>query len=273
MRVILLALVAFLGYGQYWLLESNFKNQALPIILHIVGTILWIAAASILFFSFLRVGTTSDGQLCFNPNNPYWKLMRKFWGDAWGDRISLCKSYWLTVAFVAASSYISAMAGVMLYGLTKLAFEIAKAPAKFGKEARASVPALGWFVVIAVLLVLVVLFCIWATKKLPALKYLWYGILGVFVAGMLVAFPIFLIVDYQRITVSAASLIYLKWAGIVVGVMALAALVIVAAFKYLPAIRNTWLGQLLKAAEGELCPILVACPLPCGTETSDPATT
>ena len=263
-RAILLALSAALSYGQYVLLESNL-NEGLRYVLHGAGVILSLAAISILLFSFVRIGRTADGQPCFDPLNPYWKLMREFFGETWGDRIRLCKSYWLTVMFISLCVAVLAIVAAVVLGSGWTILQAVKVPGK--------VPlVLGIVVGIVVASMGLVAFGTWLTEKFPKIKYLW-GTLGVALAvAFLVIMPIGTIRNNRDVSVATASSIYMVWLVGIVAAIGAVVFLIWAVFKYLPVLKNTWLGQLFGAIIGQFCPTLVACP--CGKQTENsPVTT
>src|SRR6267154_4062910 len=112
MRVILFALGGVLVYLQNFIAtstavaavkDSHSSTSDLRPLLQSLDGILLLAAIVIFVFSFVRI-KRDGGELCYDPNNFYWKLMKEAYGNTWGDRVSLCKSYWLTVWLIALPS-------------------------------------------------------------------------------------------------------------------------------------------------------------------------
>jgi hypothetical protein len=81
-------------------LPSNWPTLAA--LMYISSFFLLPASLVMLTFSMFRVSTTPEGELAYDPGNPYWKLMKKCWKSEWTDNITLCKAFWLTVFSVGA---------------------------------------------------------------------------------------------------------------------------------------------------------------------------
>src|SRR6185312_10615100 len=97
------------------------------------------------------------------------------------------------------------------------------------------------------------------TKKFPTLEYVWVTLGIVIVAFVIVVLPICEIHENRQVSYASASGLYGEWAvGIVLAVGAVV-LIVAAAFRYFPALRDTWLGQIFATIKGPLCPTLVAC--------------
>lgn len=105
---LLLVLVGILSlswcFGSfYWVNKSHSHDfGAVDMLLgsgFIFGPFMSFAAILMLVFSFFRVSESEDGRLMYDPNNLYWKLLRR----QLEGNISLCKAYWFTsfITFVA----------------------------------------------------------------------------------------------------------------------------------------------------------------------------
>jgi len=262
-RVILFLVGLGLAFGQYALVQSS-PNEVLAVVLHVLGSILLLAAMGIFTLSFIEVGVSPQGELCFNPNNPFWKLMKFVYEGVWKDRNSLCKSYWLFAFILLFGAFILGVIGVVLYGIvTELIPNTVTVIQEEGILAVVKPVAIGIGVIVAffgiiVLFVNLALKHLWLKRLLQVLGWI------ILVTVLFLAFvfgPIHSIQDNQDVTTSEAIPIYLKWVGITLGSIAAAVLLIWAAFKYLPMLRNTWLGQIILAIKRNLCPSLVACPI------------
>ncbi|MEK7090578.1 MAG: hypothetical protein AAB930_03245, partial [Patescibacteria group bacterium] len=127
-----------------------------------------------------------------------------------------------------------------------------------------SAAALGHLVIVVLsifVIVGIVRLLAWIEEKISWFSYINSALLVLFFSALGVALPIYLIHDHYVIGYGASALIYLKWIGVGLAVIAGAVLLIWAAFKYLPALKNTWVGYALLAAKKELCPQLIACPV------------
>lgn len=58
-------------------------------------------------FSLVRVDKTPTGALCFNPKNPYWRFMKRIYPKLWGNKMSLCRTHWMTELVVVGATLIS----------------------------------------------------------------------------------------------------------------------------------------------------------------------
>lgn len=198
MRVILLMVALAFVYGQYWIFTTP-MGIFLQISFHALDAAFLLAAAGILFFSFFQIDITPQGELCYNPNNFWWKAMSEFWDGVWKDKNSLCKAYWLTFFLI----------------------------------------------------------CIWLIA---------FAIIAA-VLALVIAFPPMTISEKLDIGIIDAIWIELKWIGISLVSITGAVGLIWAAFRFIPLLKNTWLGQVFRIMKRKFCPTLIACPLP-GSEKS-----
>ncbi len=102
-RLLLLFVVLLTIAGQVFLLKSGL-GIVLKFVIHVADGILLASALTMLFFSFFRVGITANGELCYNPNNPYWGVMGwycenilDYLDNPFQEEVSLCKAFWITV--------------------------------------------------------------------------------------------------------------------------------------------------------------------------------
>ena len=255
MRLILAAIVTSLGYFQYTILQHGFSGPV--IVLDICAGILLLSAASILLFSFFRVDVMPDGRLCYNPDNPYWKLMGLVYPESFKSAVSLCRAYWATVGLLALVAGLLIFASAAIFIISMIFYAAYTDLNKFAI-------VLG-FMALIVLCVFIIGGLIellgWIEEKKPWFENVNSALRIIVLFAFVVALPIFLISLEYTISYGAAALIYLKWVGIGISVIAGTILLIWAAFRYLPALKNTWAGYVLQLAKKELCPQLAACPI------------
>ena len=101
-RLIFLAVIVVLPVTEYFLYGylANAKEGSrllLYFFLNTIAAITLVPSAILLLLSTLfKIQVANDETLRYDPKNLFWALMRKLWGDTWGDPISLCKAFWLT---------------------------------------------------------------------------------------------------------------------------------------------------------------------------------
>lgn len=103
-RFLLLAIIVVLPVTEYFLYEYLADTKAkegsgllLYFFLNTIAVITLVPSAILLLLSTLfKIQVANDETLRYDPKNLFWALMRKLWGDTWGDPISLCKAFWLT---------------------------------------------------------------------------------------------------------------------------------------------------------------------------------
>ncbi len=270
----LLALVAILTIaGQVLVLQSGL-GIVWKFILHVADGILMTSALTMLFFSFFRVGTTANGELCYNSSNHYWRIM--FWycndvlvllSDPFQKEVSLCKAFWLTVLALISFLFFPALTTVLLFvvwhlylklGLLKLLLFVASIAGVVG-------------------------FLIY-TEDVPYKSMAWidsflhdkpraekvfnklFGILMMAtvvagLVGLLVVLPIVVIMNADVDLYHAVIYYLVGVAGIVLVSFGTKGLIWLF-FKYLPSVLgDTIFGQFLIAKKKQFCPTLVACPV------------
>ncbi|MBI2062535.1 MAG: hypothetical protein HYT64_02500 [Candidatus Yanofskybacteria bacterium] len=281
----LLSFVALLTIiGQVFVLHSHLPNDW-KFFLHVADGILLLSALTMLLFSFFRVGVTTDGELCYNPDNWYWKTMAWFYdklSDPYSSsfsqgKVSLCKSFWMTAGVIFVVTGLLVLVGLLTvslwdaywkYGLLKMFYA-----------------ALGFVVlaaaVIGVICGLVVgaekisnkiddathnkhrLRNAMATTKTVAEPLFLFGFFSLF----LVIFPIMIIAVKFKVSFFTAIVYYLVGVTGLVLTIGGAVLLIWFVFKYLPGIiGNTVLGQFLSAKKKQFCPTLTRC---CASDRKD----
>lgn len=272
----LLLLVTLLTLaGQILILHSHLHNN-LQFTLHVADGILLLSALTMLLFSFFRVGVTACGDLCYNPDNWYWKTMKEFSDSLYApysspfDRgeVSLCKAFWLTVFAVFMVIVLSALAVSLFILLWDVYW-------KFGLL-KIILFAFGIVAFIGVIIGIV-----FASEKVkvqydqivddkPRLRNAMEtigNILGVLLFIDLIFFivvvvPVIIIMEKAKVSLYVAVIYYL------IGVFGLtltiggAWLLIWGTFWYLPRVmRGSVLEQFLSAKKKQFCPTLVACKL------------
>lgn len=267
MRTMLGLIAGALLYGQRLIVRSthlaNFgsKHEDMRPFFHGADAILFLAAVIVCGFSFVRIKRVG-GELCYDPSNPYWRLMKWSYGKEWGDRVSLCKSYWLTVWLLGGPSVVVvSLTCFAVFVVPEIYHEICKDPYEAGKSALLAIGGIG-------ALTTVVGFCAWLTSKASWLGYVWASVGVVMAVGSLVVLPIGTIAHDRQITISSASGIYSEWVSLIIGCGALLALLIWAAFRFIPWLAHTWLGQMLGVLKDKICPTLVACQCPQSQEAA-----
>ena len=263
MRLILAAIAIGLGYIQYLLPQYGFRfeMESWGPLLHIVLDILLLATASILIFSFFRVDVMPDGQLCYNPNNPYWKLMKYFYSQSFKSRISLCKAYWATVGLLTLGAVILLIFGALLTIVGTLSYTVYDAAYNLNKDSAVGLGLLGIMILCIFIIGGVCKLLGWFEEKLPWFEYVNVALRIIILFAVGVALPIYAIHAYYVISYGAAALVYLKLVGLGTVTIAGVVFLIWAAFKYFPIFKNTWVGYILRLAKKELCPQLIACPV------------
>ncbi len=266
MRIILAFLAGALLFGQSaivnWSAMAAVRNHDgstsdIRPLFHAVDGILFLAAVIIFTFSFVRI-KRDGGELCYDPANPYWRFMKWSYGDGWGERVSLCKSYWLTVWLLFFPS-----AGVTFITLFVI-FVLPSAWRDFVKDPLRALLCGAELVGLVAAATVLLTAAAWLTTKAKWLNYVWITLALCLAIGVAIVMPINAIASTRQISVTAASGVYSEYIAGIIGAGALLAGLIWGAFKFIPWLRNTWLGQLLGALKDRICPTLVACP--CGEE-------
>ncbi len=276
MRGLLLFVALLTITGQIIILNTHL-HSVWRFVLHVGDGILLISALIMLMFSFFRVGITASGELCYNPDNWYWKTIAWFYDvldvstNPFGrGKVSLCTAFWLTV--LAISMVVASLGGTVLISNTLWELYL-----KFGLL-KIILVTLGTIAVLA-LFVGGLYGTITATDKIshkfyqvvtdkPRLRNAVEAIGNVlqilFLIGILFLFlvilPIMAIMDSFKVSLHTAIIYYL------IGVAGLSLtiggviLLIWFLFKYLPRIAsNTVLGQFLLAKKKDFCPTLTRC--------------
>lgn len=251
-RVMLFALASALGYGQYLVFQSDFS--AFPrILLHVVFSTLWISAITIFSFSFMRTAKNPDGQLGFNPENPFWRIMSRTGIYGWGNRVSLCKAYKDTfLTFVLFELFVLAV-GLFVFSLIMLVIGFIKDPIASLGLLLVGITSLGLFIGY-------MLFSSRMHDKFSRFKYLENS----FFAALIITAIIFLLsayfVEFRNTSVGAAIIIAAAILAVFAAVVGVAAMIVKWAFRRLPVLRDTWISQVLGTAKDWFCPTLVALP-------------
>lgn len=246
-RVILALLISGLVLGEYCLAVSGLEIYW-RVVLHGFGALLMLVAAFMLTCSFFRVDTLPNGELCYNPSNPFWRAIESFYSkvEDWNGKISLCAAYWTVVCM----SIVYVMIAVILAGFAYTLYT-----EKLGKLA----PIMG-FVFGGVLVALAVAAAVAFLLGKLINKFPWtaYPLLGSFFVGIFIIFPIAMIQKGAEVPVSTASGYY----GLGVLALAVAIGLGILAFKYIKVLRNTALGMFFASAKEKVCPMLTACSTP-----------
>lgn len=219
-----------------------------------VSPLTFLAALTMLGFSFFRTHVTTDGRLAYDINNPYWKLMRKLWKSTWTDTINLCKAFWLTTTTIGAvilATMLSTIAGLILWliatnGIPEGAWSsVGKMIGFFG----------GVLLYGVVLIYLLTLRELWKNQKRQTLTLL--STLALF--GWTIALPIYAIMFYKSVGLFTASLIYLKWGAILTATIAVCFGVMVFLFTYLQSLpEDNLLKRYYRAFKENQCPLIYA---------------
>lgn len=266
MRLILGVLSGILIYGQKFLAElmqvasvgrehTDFRPE-----LQALDGVLLLAALTIFIFSFVRISRVGN-DLCYDPGNPYWKLMKGLYGDSWKDSMSLCKSYWMTVWMIFLPAVLVTLLSLFaIFAIPAMLHDLA------GRTWQEIFMWIGIFTGTAIVGVGLVFLIGWMAEKLKWFKHMVSALL---IAGMVVstiAIQIYSIHQERKIAIASAAWIYSGWAGSIVGCAGLAIFLIWAAFKFLPSLANSWIGRIFAAFKEKMCPVLIACP--CGAQAN-----
>lgn len=248
-----LLVTAFLGAfisGNYLLLGRDWPSWVM-IPLHILLSIGILTECAILFFSCFRVKPMDNGELCYDPENFWWKTMKKFYGDHWSDRIKICKSNWLTYGFVTVFLFCFAMASGLLFCIGAIVYGIFADPLSAAKIAGMAIGVLTVFAIVSYL------GGYWAGKS-ELTERIFEVVVGVVVCFILlmggVFGPVFWIGEHYETSIFGSVGIYFLYILGIVGAVAL----VYGLFKVCKSLKNTWLGHYI---DENLCPELVACPL------------
>lgn len=101
-RVLLVLEVAIMFFLQLFVSEIHWYPNAMLFFKFFFITLM-ITGVNMLLFSFVRVDKTPTGALCFNPKNPYWRLMKWIYPKHWGKQMSLCRTHWMTELVVVTT--------------------------------------------------------------------------------------------------------------------------------------------------------------------------
>lgn len=258
MRAIVFMFLCLLGYGYYFLLSHELNPVALKVGLYSVMGIFSSAFVIILLSSFFRIKKSPNGILCYDPQNLYWRVMKSIWANRWDTKVSLCKMFWLTIAAILGGlMYIVVVAvcivfigalGVGGYFLLKYASVLNVMFWSLG-----IVSGLGILAVISYLVYLWMRTFSFKTREM-------IGIIAsvVFLGFALVGLPIGVIIENGH-SLSQAIFLYLKWTSIIVGVLVGTCFLIAYAIKYIPMLKDTFLGIVYTAIKTKTCPILYEC--------------
>lgn len=226
----------------HWPLWTSFVGAGL-LFLEVGGL---PAALAMLICSFFRVNVAPDGRLIYDPQNPYWRLMRKLWKEDWKDQISLCSAFWKTWFFFFGSiviSFLVYMLGVIIWkeGFNGLLVGMAKV-------AGPIFAVVGGIFAFAYIIT-------WLTKRGGWTRKVGNILTAAFAILTCTIFPICLLMyGNDPRPFSAALWAYLSFIGVVV-----AGLGAFAGVCYLVSkTPNTLLGQFLLALKNKLCPFLYA---------------
>lgn len=254
-RMILGFLSLGLAAGHLALAQLGWSTSFAGILLHFAGGTMLASSLIILAFSFLKVETAADGSLRYDPANPYWKAMRKFFGTVWGDQVSLCNAFWGTCLLIMIGGlFVLAVAGV-LFIVIVIGSDIVRDPVTFGE--RLSI--VGVMPILTVLSKLGFFFAlIWSIGQVIAqidwkkrfLRPVGYCLAA---GGIAVACAVI-----NGATVSGAMLGLLAFVGFLVGVILSVFLVVRAAYGLVSSLQGTWLAHALASAKARACPILTA---------------
>ncbi len=274
----LLSLVALLTIAvQVFILHSHLSN-VWRFTLHVADGIPLFSALTMLLFSFFRVGVMADGELCYNPDNWYWKTMAWFYDPLYfplsspfeRGKVSLCKAFWLTVFAI-----------LIIIGLSVLAFVLVSliwdAYLKFGL-----LKMILTVVLIATGVAALLGACYGLSVGEDKIKNKYYQavadrprlrnaaettgdiLMPIIAIGVLfsltVVMPILVIMDIAKVPLYTAIVYYLVGVAGLALTVGGAAFLIWLIFKYLPRIiGNTVLGQFLAAKKKRFCPTLTRC--------------
>lgn len=223
------------------------------------SVVLFVAAVSIIIFSFFRVHETLTGDLCFDGSNPLWKLMLFF--ESTEERplksMSLCGTYWLTVLAIVLASFVIALVSFFA------AVVIPDLWHAFMEDPKTALKTIGIIVVCLIALAVITFAIATLCQKYPRFGKVFAitalaGVIG-FVLFVATVLPVMDIQTKRHISTPAAIEIYLHYAAYTVSALAIAILLIFAAFKYVPILKNTWLGRIFGMLKKNFCPQLMAC--------------
>lgn len=228
----------------------------------------FIAALIMIIATFRNLEGKSDGTLCYSPDNFWWRLMSQWYRDRWGTEVRTCKALFLTDVLVIIFSAIILVAISVLSVLFGLVSDVYTAIdggtlLVMDRDQLTTVGILGF-------LAYMILTGHFLQKKN------WLGIIGrtmrrLFFLSIFVLFvaevgvlPVRVIMANQGIELAEALLIYGKWAGIVVSVLAVVFGLFFGLFMFVPKIfltasqnlHDTWFGRIFLFVHNASCPTM-----------------
>lgn len=193
----------------YWANNSHSNDLGVVSVLgglgFIFGPFMSFAAILMLVFSFFKVSVSEDGRLMYDPDNLYWKLLRK--SCQLEVNISLCTAYWLTSFMTFIAVFLSGAVAVILWSIYTMG--IWKVLVVF----KVFVPLaafIGSFFV-------PVMFSVMFLKIWPDNRFVRKFSLCLLVAtlvGWVVGLPFYILLFKNELTMSESIMIYLESAGL-----------------------------------------------------------
>lgn len=225
--------------------EKTSRLESLYFVVSALAGLAVIAGLTVFALTFAGAKVEA-GRLCFNPDNIIHKLtLANLKGGS-----SLCGTTWGVFWVIFGAVFVVAIAFGAVAFVIKLASD--------GQLLKIAGLLAGLLLACGV-----VVFLISLTPKF--IQKIMVGIclaaLAVFAVVAFVVLPIKEIAKQNALPVSGAVPIYLSYVYLGLVGIALIVGVVWAAFKFLPGLKNTWLGKLVAG----LCPVVITCPVnaPC----------
>lgn len=250
-RLSYLLWAAFFGLIGYQLVSEYIDKEWLQNTVIVIVFILSGAGIIPFMASFTRAHIEPDGSICFNTNNWYWKLMIGFFGKDFMLDNRGCLNYWLTGVAFMVFSIIGLIVLIISYGIFNLLKWAYITPGyEIANDVASGLPIVG---IIAVVFFACLGLCICAqllVKRHKIFEVIFDVVMAILLTLVIGFIAVFIPIDIISIshdkTFGAASILYLRYVALgILGLIAMAALAW-AAFKFLPMLKNHWLGQLIQ---------------------------
>lgn len=217
-----------------------------------------IGSLVMLFLSFFSLQTTADSRLTYNPKNWYWKLLEKKYNINFSSGITLCKACWmaaLTALLFFVAALIIFLTCIVTYAIIKygINWDMVKSIGK----------TLAFF---AAFVSYVAFLCLLLKTNESGKLATWKTRLCLISALgslflVLMVFPVIMIAKNNDLALFPATLVYLKIAGMFIG-MIVGVILVVSLFRsvfiFLTKLSSDNLfKRFFLVAKDKTCPVLV----------------
>ena len=247
-RFLLLLVIMAFGVG-HWLLrdDNHYIEYAFFSSFPMISNFL------LLLFSFFEVDKTPEGEICFKRSNPYLRLMRCVFSESKKLKtgsISICALHLHSLLLVV----FGIIAALICYVISIFMFLLFSGELSFN---QISLQKFLHLLAVTGPLILIAGLAMCKNKILKKLGgFLCFAYIGILLFIFLVYLPITSLMFEYSYAFIKAILIYL--AAIVIMISALIGVFfsVIFALKHLPALRETWLAQILFSVKNNICPMV-----------------